>query len=341
MKVLNVRNPQEGLPRALQLLEQEGIRRESRNGPVLYLGPVTVHYEKPLERVVFWPERDCNPFFHLYESLWLLEGRNDVAPLARYVKKNLDYSDDGVTLHGAYGHRWRHSPASNGDQLVAIARQLRENPDDRRCVLQMWDAERDLGRLGKDLPCNTIATFQRGIEGKLNLTVFNRSNDLVYGMLGANCVQFATLLEYMALWIGCSAGYYEQVTVNLHGYLETLKGTEKIRPDRVNFVDNPYIDKRVHVVPMPSNHIDAFIKDLLDDADTGFIRRECQHERGSWVMMVYLVLKAHHLHKQKKTSEAIKLLSTGDQKADWIVAATQWLYRRQMKKVLAGDASHI
>lgn len=344
MRVLNVRNAHDALPRALKLLEQEGQLRESRNGPVLYLGPVTVHYEQPLERVIFWPERDANPFFHLYESLWMLAGRNDVAPLARYVKKNLDYSDNGVTLHGAYGYRWRkHFLAGTKDQLKIIASRLQGDPTDRRCVLQMWDAEEDLHtnqeieyirpKVGKDFPCNTIATFQRGIEGELNLTVFNRSNDLVFGMLGANCVQFGTLLEYMANWIQCPVGYYEQVTVNLHGYLDNIKGTENIRPDHMDFVYNPYQEDGICNVPMTGSqeYIDTAIVELLKTADDGFpsyTGPAIFQLSESWVHMVYLVLKAHHLHKEKKTDQALALLSLGDQRADWIVAAREWLLRR-------------
>src|ERR1017187_3661662 len=110
MRILHVRNVHEALPRALALLEQEGVERPSRNGPVL-LGPsVTTVYERPCERVIFWPERDANPYFHLYEALWMLAGRDGIAGPARYAKQIREYSDDGVVLHGAYGDRWRKLP---------------------------------------------------------------------------------------------------------------------------------------------------------------------------------------------------------------------------------------
>ena len=51
----------------------EATRHESRNGPVLVIEePVTVCYENPNERVLFNTRRDANPFFHLFESLWML-----------------------------------------------------------------------------------------------------------------------------------------------------------------------------------------------------------------------------------------------------------------------------
>ena len=144
MRVLQARNVHEALPLALRLLDQAGVERPSRNGPVLVIPePVTVVYERPCERVIFHPERDCNPFFHIFESLHYLAGRNDVASLARYAKQMLEYSDDGVTLHGVYGHRWRKH--FGFDQLTQIVAALKKNPDDRRCILQMWDARCDLG----------------------------------------------------------------------------------------------------------------------------------------------------------------------------------------------------
>src|SRR4030042_825585 len=152
MRVITVRNVQEALPTALVLLSAYGVQRDSRNGPVkLVTEPVATVYTNPTERVLFWGERDANPFFHLYESLWMLAGRNDIEPLTRYVKRIADYSDDGVTLNDAYGHRWRKYFLR--DQLSIIVRRLREDPNDRRSILQMWDAYHDLDYSSKALPC--------------------------------------------------------------------------------------------------------------------------------------------------------------------------------------------
>lgn len=358
MRVLHVSNVHDALPRAIKLLFEIGIERDSRNGKVLFGGPVTTVYGRPLERVIFWRERDANPFFHLYESLWMLAGRNDVAPLERYVKRSTDYSDDGKILHGAYGFRWRkwfgdpHDGAI--DQLPIIAETLRANPDDRRCVLAMWDADVDLGRQGRDLPCNTIATFQRGINGELNLTVFCRSNDIVWGAYGANAVQFGTLLEYMALWIGCPVGTYEQISVNWHGYLSTLDQVKGIRPDRMGFVPNPYTTHDVLMVPMSLDGgihaLDNLIETILYDVDSGFAEHSKEHEpdpfQTPWTSMVYTVLRAHHVYKMAKDSpkrftDALEVLGAyPNQKADWIVAATQWVQRRLNKAIMAGELTH-
>ena len=331
MQVLNVRNCQEALPFALRLLEQEGEERQSRNGPVLIGPSVTTVYSHPCEKVVFFPQRDSNIFFLAYESLWMLSGRNDLNPLRRYVSTFGNFSDDGKTLNGAYGYRWKKSFGK--DQLQIIARRLKENPDDRRCVLQMWDATQDLDSSSLDIPCNLVCTFQRGIEGELNLTVFCRSNDILWGAYFANAFQFGMLIEYMALAIGCPIGTYTQISVNWHGYLNTLETVKTIRPDRVNFVENPYTDRRVHVVPMVGSieELDEEISLLLEDADTHFSNGS-YYPDNPWSQMIYLVLQAHEVYKdnvgEKKYINSLKILEQGDPKADWIVASKEWIERR-------------
>lgn len=213
-------------------------KEETRNGPVLQIDePVMITYEKPTERVLFNSERDCNPFFHVYEAMWMLAGRNDVAPLAYYTPTIKNYSDDGKTFNGAYGYRWKHAETVNErrtvgpdtyadftrggvsyiDQLDCIVDHLTRLPNSRRAVLQMWNVEDDLlkigsdlecmqGKLSKDVCCNLSVMFSirssltthgadhrydvnRGMDKEvrhLDMAVTNRSNDLIWGMLGAN-----------------------------------------------------------------------------------------------------------------------------------------------------------
>ena len=131
-----------------------------------------------------------------------------------------EFSDDGETLHDAYGYRWRR--AFNQDQLEKIALRLKRNSDDRRCVLQMWDVYQDLDREGKAIPCNLSATFQIDREGRLDMNIFNRSNDIIWGAYGANAVHFSMLMEYMAHWIGVPMGYMRQFSMNWHAYTAIL-----------------------------------------------------------------------------------------------------------------------
>lgn len=208
-------NVNEAFQEALHLMKQCSIEADSRNGRVKMLPePCGITYEYPNERVLFSAKRDCNPFFHFMESLWMLYGSRDVKWISQFNGNIGRYSDDGKVFHGAYGHRWRHH--FDQDQLEWLVLHLRAEPNSRRAVLAMWDPNYDLVET-KDLPCNTHAYFAVRPTG-LDMSVVNRSNDLVWGALGANAVHFSVLHEYMSWRIGVPQGLYHQITNNLHIY---------------------------------------------------------------------------------------------------------------------------
>lgn len=218
----------EALGKGIRLILENAVESPSRNGPVLVMpGPTCIEYMDPTDRVLYSRTRDANPFFHLMEAIWMLGGRNDLAFLKQFVSTFGAYSDDGVTLHGAYGHRWREHWGR--DQLDDIADELMAHPDSRRCVLGMWNPGADLEKLssgGRDVPCNTHAYFDIR-NGRVNMTVCNRSNDAIFGCFGANLVHFSFLLEYMALRLGKQVGVYRQFTNNLHVYTNVFS-TQKL-----------------------------------------------------------------------------------------------------------------
>ena len=62
-----------------RLVNAEGITEKTRNGVVLAMpGLVTWTLTQPQHRVLSIRPR-ANPFFHLYEAVWMLAGQNEVA----------------------------------------------------------------------------------------------------------------------------------------------------------------------------------------------------------------------------------------------------------------------
>lgn len=254
MRVIEGEDVNELYWRGMNILRAEGKREETRNGPALVMTePVCSVYKNPKQRVLLDLKRAANPFFHLFESLWMLAGRNDVAALNRYITDfGTRFAENDGTVHGAYGHRWRR--ALGYDQLESIVHKLKTNPRDRQCVLQMWDGRCEDGRdagvdvLGcndldgswKDRPCNTHVYFrlrdevevsglvgshttQNGLWPILDMLISCRSNDIVYGAYGANAVHFSILHEYMAGRLGgVLVGKMEQMSFNYHGYVDVL-----------------------------------------------------------------------------------------------------------------------
>jgi hypothetical protein len=165
----------------------------------------------PWNRVVSVPGRRWSPWLALSECLWLVAGRNDVATLLPYNKRITQWSDDGETMYGAYGYRLK-------DQIPDLITRLKKDPNDRRCVLTIWN-DADLTAETADPPCNDIIMFKIRF-GRLNMLVVNRSNDLHWGLYAVNLPQFSFLQELLARQMGVSIGEQVHISNSLHIYNE-------------------------------------------------------------------------------------------------------------------------
>jgi hypothetical protein len=299
----------------------------SRAGNVIVApGPVTTIYENPTERVLFWPERDANPFFHFFEGLHFLAGRNDVAFLKQFIRNYSRFSDDGVTLTGAYGYRWRKHFAF--DQIERLITLFKAYPNTRRGVLQMWDPTCDLreDESGADLPCNTQVLFgttygKRDEPNRLNMTVINRSNDILYGLYGANAVHMSMLQEYLAVKLGLMVGTMTTLSNNFHAYEDVY--IKVYLGDLRGWRHETTQCSAVISYPMITNP-DTWDRDLTlffeDPASYGF-------DNPFFQQVVVPMWFAHKAYKKKDISGALEIIQQC-QASDWRRAATEWLQRR-------------
>lgn len=349
-------------PGVLQLC---GEVRGSRNGPVLVApSPVISVYENPCERVLLDPSRDANPFFHLFESLWMLAGRDDSTFLDRFVKDvGARFAEPRTArLHGAYGRRWRSH--FDLDQLDVCVERLRKDPDDRRVVIAMWDPNDDLIEPDfvdddsptrellpepRDLPCNTHiylrvrseaaapfrdgdVTIEVGGHPVLDLTVSCRSNDVVWGAYGANAVHFSVLQEYLAGRIGVAVGRMYQFSNNWHAYKGVLDNyVHKLQLTTVAQVQNPYEGVVAPPVSIGREweHWDSDLRRFLQW--TTFAEPDQapeEYPRNPWFHQVAEpMFVAHHLWSRGERSHALEIteLVMAD---DWRTAAVEWMQRR-------------
>jgi thymidylate synthase len=321
MYVVYASNPDQGLYNGLRLLHEEGRRMDSRVGPVIAAPrPVTTVYSTPRDRVSLSALRDANPFFHLMEAVWMLAGRNDVEFVAKYAARMSEFSDDGVTLNGAYGYRWRKH--FDIDQLRWIAEDLKRDPNSRRAVLSMWDPRVDIdlaAKGGKDVPCNTQVYFRLQTSNLLDMTVTCRSNDVVWGAYGANVVHFSVLLEAMAALIDCGVGIYYQVSNNYHAYIER-EDTKKLFARA-----HELLEPRPEMARVPiEDSIFTEIDDTSGWASNFFLKT-----------VVQPMLLAHNEHKQGDTKAALSRLAGS--RIDWHVAGARWLERRLLNQKVAAE----
>lgn len=352
MKTIVAKNVNEAIVKAMVMFERLRVELEGTDSCALgrrisprgqetleINGPVATTYLNPKERVLFDPDRDANPFFHLMESLWVLVGANDVEFLRFFNKRMEDFSDDGKVFHAPYGYRLRYTQSMFNmnraviDQLDTVTQMLQENGDTRRAVLQIWDAGLDLYARSKDVPCNDMV-FTKIRDNKLNITVCNRSNDVIWGAYGVNVVQFSMLQEYLAGRIGVEVGIYTQVSDSFHIY--TCNPTfEKLKDKRVPF------DKYDELEPFPlmthdSKQWDKQLKLFIPE-----VRRAIKENRilrpidfvnqDPFFSDVALPVANAYISHKKGAKDAALMWAGFIVAQDWQYACVQWLTRRYNK----------
>jgi thymidylate synthase len=158
----------------------------------------------------------------LVELLWFLRGETN----ARWLQ------DRGVTIWnewaGAdgelgpiYGKQWRSWTAPDGrviDQIAAVQRQLRDNPESRRHVVSAWNPA-DLADMALP-PCHCLFQFFVA-EGRLSCQLYQRSGDVFLGV-PFNIASYALLTLMMAEATGLQPGEFVHTLGDAHLYLNHL-----------------------------------------------------------------------------------------------------------------------
>lgn len=284
--------------------------QNSRNGPVLRVpGPAVLTLRNPLKRVLFDRVRKANPFFHVMEFVWMMAGDNSTRWISQFNKGFRNYAETDGRHHGAYGHRWREH--FGHDQIIAACEELRRDPESRRVCLAMWDPDADQGRSKRDLPCNTHLYLELN-EGRLDMTVCNRSNDLFWGMLGSNIVHMTLLQELLACALHAKLGTYQVFTKNLHVYPGMPRFSElwgsRCSPDF--YADNPQWLGRS--VLSPGERLEDFLEECWE-----FIHNPKEQYKSKWLENVATPMYYAYLQRLGDTSIG---------KADWIstIEADDW-----------------
>lgn len=127
-------------------------------------------YTVPMPAYITLKERKVNYNFMFAEAAWIVSGSNRLSDLTETMASYANYSDNGITLEGAYGPKVI-------DQLNYVVDTLVADRDSRQAVIGIW---RERPRPSKDIPCTLNMSFMIR-DNMLEMVVNMRSHDIVLG----------------------------------------------------------------------------------------------------------------------------------------------------------------
>jgi len=164
------------------------------------------------EKETLTKKRKFNKNYAELEWEWYIKGDRNVEELSKIASlwKNMIVPNTINEVNSNYGYFW-----NKNNQLNKLISELNFNENSRRAILVHYDIN-ELDRYKYDTPCNVVLNFYIK-DGTINLTVFARSIDLVYGLCN-DFYTFCNLLEIVSLLTFKKQGSMHWFITNLHVY---------------------------------------------------------------------------------------------------------------------------
>jgi thymidylate synthase len=316
------------------ILEKDSYQVSPRGFRSLELVGTGFRIDNPLDRLITHPSRRSNLVFNFAEALWYLTGRDDLAYLSYYAPSVRRYSSDGLRLTGtAYGPRISRYGATGIDQWDAVLAQLRADPDSKRAVIQIYQAEELQIPDNIDVACTLALQFLLR-EGRLHAVGYMRANDAYRGMV-SDVFSFTFLQEVMARQLGVSVGAYTHMVGSIHVYDPDLPAASELLATENTEESGP-------MPPIPDGDVRGDIMRLmaLEHQLRTNARRLAPEDIGNLELPHYwcevaVLLELHRRVKYNETADA----GTISDLLNWINPR----YRQLMTKrfsVLDREASH-
>ncbi len=193
----------------LKGLKMHGIPQTSRGLEFLELAPTLIEITKPQFNMIKDVERKWSYKVAKAEFDWYMSGSNLLKDIIQEMPVWEKFSDDGIHIRSAYGYRWK-------DQLPDIVRKLRADIYTRKAVISLYDGIEDIGYEGKDTVCTLSLQFMYR-DGKLDMYVNMRSNDLIWGFCN-DAFSFVELFKIICEKIDARMGTYYHYVASMHIY---------------------------------------------------------------------------------------------------------------------------
>lgn len=196
------------------LIEEDGVQVSNTKA----IFNVSFDLVNPMSNLITNPKRKWSNEYADIEYAWYKTGNRRPNMVEERAKLWSTMKDDQGYVNSNYGAWW----LRNG-QLDFAMSLLKEDKSSRRSVVVHFDPdEATSGQYRKDTPCNMVLNFFVTHDNildckQLNMTIFARSIDLVFGFCNDQYC-FSLLLHDCAKTLGLSIGKMHYFITNLHIY---------------------------------------------------------------------------------------------------------------------------
>lgn len=203
MKYNNAQSAFEDLYRLIS-----SIGEEEKHSKALY----NIGFEilNPLDNLIETPWRKWSKDYADFEWEWYLSGDRSGKEIAKRAKIWEKCMDKDGNVNSNYGWHWQQN-----DQISYVVDELNKNPESRRASISIYDAK-NRHNFENDTPCTYAINFSIR-EGRLQMCVMMRSNDLWYGFCNDQYF-FSKLQKLVAGMLALPVGSYYHFVNNLHIY---------------------------------------------------------------------------------------------------------------------------
>ena len=218
--------------------------------------------------IITLPERKLSYSFMFGEAAWMLEGKNDVESVSKYVDGVKRFSDDGKTFFGAYGPKIL-------TQWSYIVDTILKDHESRQAVINIW---RENPRSSKDIPCTLSLQFilrEASDELWLHTIATMRSNDAwlgtPYDTFNFSAISFYIVCHLNSYGIKCKLGSLNIQAGSRHIYENDFKKLDSI------FTSNYHDESELSFNNLIDKYKDSpkkFISNLKEAADYTPVSKE-------------------------------------------------------------------
>ena len=231
----------------IKRLMEKGGETSPRGMRTKEICPFYFSVDQIRNRIITWPKRKWNIFLAFGEFMWIMAGSDSLNMILPFNKAWSKFSDDGMSLNGAYGKRLI---TRGGNQIERVIQMLQADPDSRQAIVHIHDSQ-DLFHLSKDIPCTShLQFFIR--RNELRMVVYMRSNDIILGT-AYDFFVFSMIQEYVARRLGIEPFHYTHINGSMHIYENNWDYIENV-DDEIRWGD---------LIHMPEMTLDGY-KDAMN-----------------------------------------------------------------------------